>query len=71
MNRLKAMAAACGIAALMGTTGVLVGCKHMDSDEHEHGSAHVHKYVCTMHPDVVQITPGKCPKCGMDLVHKD
>jgi Cu2+-exporting ATPase len=23
-----------------------------------------------MHPEVVQQGPGKCPKCGMDLVPK-
>ncbi|MGI8481451.1 MAG: heavy metal-binding domain-containing protein [Chthoniobacterales bacterium] len=28
------------------------------------------KYTCTMHPDVVQDAPGKCPKCGMELVVK-
>ena len=28
------------------------------------------KYTCSMHPDVVQSEPGKCPKCGMDLVEK-
>ena len=27
-------------------------------------------YTCTMHPEVVSNTPGKCPKCGMDLVAK-
>ena len=27
-------------------------------------------YTCTMHPDVVSNTPGKCPKCSMDLVAK-
>ena len=27
-------------------------------------------YTCTMHPDVVSDKPGKCPKCGMDLVAK-
>ncbi|MDB5325399.1 MAG: hypothetical protein JWM57_968 [Phycisphaerales bacterium] len=27
-------------------------------------------YTCTMHPDVVVGTPGKCPKCGMELVPK-
>jgi hypothetical protein len=27
-------------------------------------------YTCTMHPDVVSDKPGKCPKCGMDLVQK-
>lgn len=27
-------------------------------------------YTCPMHPDVKQASPGKCPKCGMDLVQK-
>jgi transcription initiation factor IIE alpha subunit len=25
-------------------------------------------YTCTMHPEIMSATPGKCPKCGMDLV---
>ncbi|MGH9175293.1 MAG: heavy metal-binding domain-containing protein, partial [Vicinamibacterales bacterium] len=25
-------------------------------------------YVCPMHPDVMSATPGKCPRCSMDLV---
>jgi hypothetical protein len=25
-------------------------------------------YFCPMHPDVRQPNPGKCPKCGMDLL---
>jgi hypothetical protein len=25
-------------------------------------------YVCPMHPEVRQPTPGKCPKCGMSLM---
>ncbi len=29
------------------------------------------KYTCPMHPEVVQNEPGKCPKCGMDLVMKE
>ncbi|CAN5618543.1 hypothetical protein BH11BAC1_BH11BAC1_20140 [soil metagenome] len=28
-------------------------------------------YVCPMHPEVTSDKPGKCPKCGMDLVKKD
>lgn len=29
------------------------------------------QYTCTMHPEVIKETPGKCPKCGMDLVPKE
>ena len=25
-------------------------------------------YICPMHPDVIEGAPGKCPRCGMDLV---
>jgi mono/diheme cytochrome c family protein len=28
-------------------------------------------YTCPMHPEVVSDVPGKCPKCGMDLVKKE
>lgn len=28
------------------------------------------KYTCTMHPEVEQDQPGKCPKYGMTLVKK-
>jgi hypothetical protein len=28
------------------------------------------KYTCVMHPEVVSDKPGKCPKCGMELVPK-
>ena len=27
-------------------------------------------YTCPMHPDVASSQPGKCPKCGLDLVKK-
>jgi hypothetical protein len=27
-------------------------------------------YTCPMHPEVISDKPGKCPKCGMDLVTK-
>ncbi|MDQ0781880.1 multicopper oxidase domain-containing protein [Chryseobacterium sp. W4I1] len=28
-------------------------------------------YTCTMHPEVLSDKPGKCPKCGMELVEKE
>ena len=28
-------------------------------------------YTCKMHPEVTSDKPGKCPKCGMDLVKKE
>lgn len=28
-------------------------------------------YTCTMHPEVKSDKPGKCPKCGMELVKEE
>jgi hypothetical protein len=30
----------------------------------------IESYTCTMHPEVITNEPGKCPKCGMDLIKK-
>ena len=27
-------------------------------------------YTCSMHPEVISGKPGKCPKCGMELIIK-
>jgi len=27
-------------------------------------------YTCPMHPEIHSLKPGKCPKCGMELVKK-
>jgi Ni,Fe-hydrogenase III large subunit len=29
------------------------------------------EYTCSMHPEVVQEEPGKCPRCGMELVPRE
>lgn len=34
---------------------------------HEHGAI----YTCPMHPEVLSEAPGKCPRCGMNLVKRD
>ena len=39
---------------------------HAGHDEHAAGG----DYVCPMHPEVRQDHPGRCPKCGMELVHE-
>jgi len=28
-------------------------------------------YTCPMHPEIISDKPGKCPKCGMDLIQKN
>ena len=30
--------------------------------------SHSRQYTCPMHPEVIKDAPGKCPKCGMDLI---
>jgi hypothetical protein len=57
------------IAALFGTAVLFTGCKHKDSEQ-QGGSATAKKYTCSMHPEYTSDNPGKCPKCGMDLVQK-
>jgi hypothetical protein len=58
------------IAALNGT-----GCKKSSAPVPTPGNTtnaatQTRQYTCPMHPDVVQDKPGKCPKCGMELVEK-
>jgi hypothetical protein len=38
--------------------------------QHDSTKQNAAVYTCTMHPEVVSDKPGKCPKCGMDLVVK-
>jgi Cu+-exporting ATPase len=51
-------------------------CGHCDSDKKEsdfpdQGGSKDVIYTCPMHPEVEQIGPGSCPKCGMALEPKD
>lgn len=66
MKKFASILAVCGLLLAGGALG-LVGCK----GHHQESSGHVHTYTCPHHPEVVQGTPGTCPKCGMKLQHKD
>jgi hypothetical protein len=71
MKTTKWIMAAVAAVALVGIAIGVSGCKEKDSgqSQSQNGTKMV-QYTCTMHPDVVMDKPGKCPKCGMDLVEK-
>jgi Cu(I)/Ag(I) efflux system membrane fusion protein len=55
------------ILGLLIGAGTITGCSQASSQP----PAAAKTYYCPMHPDVVQNSPGKCPKCGMDLTEKN
>lgn len=52
------------LSALIIVSFVFAGCKKSA----EPASPAVQKWTCSMHPEVIADEPGKCPKCGMDLI---
>jgi hypothetical protein len=78
MKTLKWTIAALLAVALAGVTIGVSGCTEKESSQNQSGNQntnqaaqqHPVQYTCPMHPEVVQDKPGKCPKCGMDLVEK-
>ena len=41
-----------------------------DTAKHKMKMEMMTSYSCPMHPDITSDKPGKCPKCGMDLIDK-
>lgn len=52
------------LSALIIVSVVFAGCKKSA----EPASPAAQKWTCSMHPEVITDKPGKCPKCGMDLI---
>lgn len=64
-------------ALLLGAVGfAVVGCSKTEQQsqpapsEQTNANKTTVQYTCSMHPEVVQNSPGNCPKCGMKLVEK-
>jgi Cu(I)/Ag(I) efflux system membrane fusion protein len=59
--------------SLMLIAGLLLGRLMFHTEASDHAN-HVHNedaetiYTCSMHPQIRQNEPGKCPLCGMDLI---
>jgi hypothetical protein len=43
------------------------GMSHATQQQSAAPAAKAGQYTCPMHPEIVSDTPGKCPKCGMNL----
>lgn len=54
------------VASLAITSIAATGCNRNTGGEQQAKK----QYTCTHHPEVVQDTPGTCPKCNMALVDK-
>jgi len=71
MNRVKWM----GIVLLIGLIAVGVPLHAQEQERKDEHATHQHEekdvYTCEMHPEVKADKPGKCPKCGMNLVLKE
>ncbi len=64
------LALVAGLVAALAATGVAAYRyrAHLPFIGHRFAPAIADEYVCPMHPEVRQATPGTCPLCGMDLV---
>lgn len=60
------------VAVLVGTLGLAFPLQAQEHPKKEVQATQQHQtqdvYTCEMHPEVKSDKPGKCPKCGMNLV---
>ena len=65
MNTIRGLAAFAIVA--LGILALGVACDKAGSEK----DAGKSKFTCPMHHEVIQESPGKCPKCGMALEVKE
>ena len=53
----------------MQKTTIDQGNQHSEVQSNQNTEA-TKTYTCSMHPEVISDKPGKCPKCGMELIEK-
>ena len=61
------------VVALMVVAGLTsISCNRGQEDQsgQQGGTQANAVYTCPMHPEIQEAKPGKCPKCGMELVKK-
>lgn len=69
MNKMKSLII---VAAFLAVGSLaLVGCKSACCSGGDYATkSSAIQYTCAMHPEIVQASPGKCPKCSMAMTEK-
>ncbi|MDP1622209.1 MAG: heavy metal-binding domain-containing protein [Bacteroidales bacterium] len=67
---MKAIALIAIVTVMITVTGCSYQGGNPDHDNNHMSSGQL-SYTCPMHPEVVADNPGKCPKCGMELVKQE
>ena len=58
-------------AVLIGATALInIRQRNLKQQKEQTAQKNKKKFVCSMHPQVIQDKPGDCPICGMSLIEK-
>lgn len=68
LSTLKGVVVTLAFAAALTTGMIVTGCSRSSTEPAAPKDNAATVYTCPMHPEVRQDKPGRCPKCGMDLV---
>ena len=58
-------------AALISLFAVTYSCNEKKEDHTQHTQTAKQEYTCSMHPEIIHDSPGRCPICGMELIKKE